>query len=350
MSSQSAVQGKGSDVYQDVGAVVIGRNEGQRLVECLIRALAQCKHVVYADSDSRDDSVSLARELGAEVVSLTSDVPLTAARGRREGLARLLQIMPDCRYVQFLDGDCLLQPDWLAAASDFLNERPEVAAVCGRRFEAHPNATFYNRLIDLEWNTPVGEADACGGDALMRVTALREAGSFRGDLLAGEEPELCTRLKKAGHHIWRLDASMTEHDAAIHSFAEWWRRARRGGIGYAQVWSVTRKIGQPLYVRQIASALFWAIALPLIVAGTAMLVRSPLPLLILPIIWIVQVIRISSRLNSPSLRFRIRAAVTMLLVKFAEAAGVIRYLLVGTGRNNATYRVTRPAAAGRSVT
>ena len=64
----------------------------------------------------------------------------------------------------------------------------------------------------------------------MRYEALSDANGFREDLIAGEEPELCLRLRQAGWEIWRLDVEMTLHDADMHRFGQWARRARRGGF------------------------------------------------------------------------------------------------------------------------
>ena len=110
---------------------------------------------------------------------LPADGQLSAARGRNAGYAELKKRFPECDAVQFLDGDCVLQPGWIDAGLTFLREHPEVAAVCGRRFEAFPDASIYNALCDQEWNTPIGEATECGGDALMRVEAFDQVGGYR---------------------------------------------------------------------------------------------------------------------------------------------------------------------------
>ena len=51
-------------------------------------------------------------------------------------------------------------------------------------------------LCDIEWNTPTGEAKACGGDFMIRKKAFKQVGGFNDTVIAGEEPELCYRLKK----------------------------------------------------------------------------------------------------------------------------------------------------------
>src|SRR5690349_20594819 len=101
------------------GVVTIGRNEGERLKRCLtsLRAVGQ---IVYVDSGSTDGSAHYARALHAHVIELNLDVPFTAARARNVGFKRLLTLCPDLSYVQFVDGDCEVNGDWLKHAAVFL--------------------------------------------------------------------------------------------------------------------------------------------------------------------------------------------------------------------------------------
>ena len=202
-----------------LGVVAIGRNEGERLRRCLSSVLPLVPATVYVDSGSTDGSNHMAVELGADVVDLDMTRPFTAARARNEGLRKLLLRHPDIAFVQFVDGDCEIVPGWLEAARDYLQDHPKHAVVCGRRRERHPDRSVYNRLCDEEWNTPVGDALSCGGDAMMRAPALQAVGGYRESMIAGEEPELCVRLRQAGWRIHRLDREMTLHDAAITHFS-----------------------------------------------------------------------------------------------------------------------------------
>ncbi len=216
-----------------LGAVVIGRNEGARLDRCL-RSLIGSAHVVYVDSGSTDGSQALADRLKVELVELDMSKPFTAARARNAGFARLIELHEQTRYVMFVDGDCEVVEGWLPKAQARLEGADRTAVVCGRRRERRPEASVYNALCDLEWDSPVGEAKSCGGDAMMRVEAFSQVGGYRDDLIAGEEPELCVRLRGAGWKIERLDAEMTLHDADMTRFSQWWRRAMRAGHAFAE--------------------------------------------------------------------------------------------------------------------
>src|SRR6266446_1639370 len=97
----------------DVGLVIIGRNEGERLVRCLQSIESYAENTVYVDSGSTDGSVSVAETAGICVVQLDTAQPFTAARARNRGFAALLTLRPNLQFVQFLDGDCELLGGWL---------------------------------------------------------------------------------------------------------------------------------------------------------------------------------------------------------------------------------------------
>lgn len=240
-----------------VGLVAIGRNEGERLKRCLRSALPQVARLVYVDSGSTDDSVAFARGLGVEVVELDTSVPFTAARARNAGVERLTLVFPEVQFVQFVDGDCELHAGWVARAVSELEARPKAAVVCGRRRERFPDASVYNRLCDIEWDTPVGKALACGGDFMVRLDAFREVGGFSPDLIAGEEPDLCFRLRQCGWEIWRVDAEMTLHDAAMTRFSQWWQRNLRSGHATAEACSRRGHVEPRLY-REVVSNVAWS--------------------------------------------------------------------------------------------
>lgn len=252
-----------------VGLVTIGRNEGQRLQQCLQAAVTQVKAIVYVDSGSTDGSVSMARSLGVEVVELDLSIPFTAARARNAGFERLMALYPDLEYVQFVDGDCELVQGWIDGAAAELTAHPELAVVCGRRRERFPDQSIYNRLCDIEWDTPVGDADACGGDALMRVRALRQVNGFNPTLIAGEEPELCVRLRQQGWKIRRIAAEMTLHDAQMMHWGQWWKRFLRAGHAYAEGAFLHGRSPQRHWSKESRSIWVWGLAVPALALGLA---------------------------------------------------------------------------------
>lgn len=218
-----------------LGAVAIGRNEGERLKNCLRSLVPVCDRVVYVDSGSSDDSVAFARSMGVIVVELDRDRPFTAARARNAGFAALAQdgVLPD--LVQFVDGDCTVEPGWLLAGRSHLQQNPGLGLVTGWRSELFPEASAYNSLFQADWHRPAGPIRTCGGDMMVRSGAFQQIGGFNPEVIAAEDDDFCLRLGKAGWGLERLPVQMTWHDAAMKSFRAWWRRSTRDGHGYAQV-------------------------------------------------------------------------------------------------------------------
>jgi glycosyltransferase involved in cell wall biosynthesis len=310
-----------------IGVVVIGRNEGERLRECLLSLAGTNAEVVYVDSGSTDGSSRLARELGADLVALDMSRPFTAARARNAGFARLDELVPDLEFVQFVDGDCQVADGWIESASAEMKREITNAAVCGRRRERYPQRSVYNLLCDLEWNTPIGEAEECGGDALIRVTAFREVGGYDAKVIAGEDSEMCMRLRRRGWRIRRIDAEMTLHDAAITRFTQWWKRTVRSGHALAE--RAALHGGSPLRdcVKQRRSVLFWGCAIPLFwLAGMTLSFVWPNLLLVGYLFLAWRIYRYRRNCDDPPRAARIYALGTVL-GKFPQFQGLLIYYL-----------------------
>lgn len=310
-----------------IAVVAIGRNEGERLKICLDSSMKTglAQVVVYVDSGSSDGSAEYARSVGCEVVELDMSLPFTAARARNAGFARAVRTVPGLSYVQFIDGDCELLPGWLAVARSALETRPQLAAVCGRLRERFPDRSVYNQMCDIEWNTAVGETKACGGIALFRASAFAASTGFLETLIAGEEPELCVRLRAAGWKIWRLDQDMALHDAAMLHFRQWWKRSMRAGYAFAEGAFLHGKPPERHWVRESRSALLWGAAIPVAIGILGAAVGWPWVLALL-LLYPLQVLRIYwyARRTLPAAGWY---ATLLVLGKFPEAMGQMKFLL-----------------------
>jgi glycosyltransferase involved in cell wall biosynthesis len=303
--------------------------------------------VVYVDSGSTDDSVALARRIGAQVVELDMSHPFSAARARNEGFARLMQVAPECGFVQFVDGDCEIVASWIDRAADELSKQPTYAVVCGRRRERHPDASVYNKLCDIEWNTPIGEARSCGGDSMMRVSAFKEAGGFNPDVVAGEEPELCFRLRDKGWKIMRLDADMTLHDAAMTRFGQWWRRNVRASHAYAQGYHIHGGTPSRFNQRQVLSNWIWGLVLPLFIVISAFFTRGISLLLLAMYPLLAARVRGHGRRRGMNNADARSWAIFIVLGKIPQALGQLKFhlrRLLGRRPQIIEYKTPSPAA------
>ena len=309
-----------------IGVVAIGRNEGQRLVDCLDSLIGKVDAIVYVDSGSDDGSQAMAREKGVHVVDLDTSIPFTAARARNAGFERLRELQCDLNYVQFLDGDCTIAAHWIATATAYLEDHPKVAVVCGQRRERFPEVSVYNMLCDLEWDTPIGQADACGGDAMIRAEALTQIHGYNPALIAGEEPEMCARLRQADWTIWRIDHDMTWHDAAMTRFGQWWKRAVRAGHAFAEVAAIHGTQWMGSWVKQVRSIWLWTVLLGLIAVapaywtyGLSLLVFGLYPL------WAVKIAIWYRRINPVPWRMALYYGIFIMIGKWALLKGMLVY-------------------------
>ena len=322
----------GSPFSGQVGIVMIGRNEGERLRRCIASTETAAARV-YVDSGSTDDSVAWARAHGVTVVELAVPPKFTAARARNAGLERLLQDHPGLRYVQMVDGDCELAPGWLDAALLALEADPQLALVFGRRRERFPERSIYNAFCDDEWNVPVGEAMAGGGDVMVRVDALTAVGGYDPMMIAGEDPDMSIRLRKAGWRLFRIDHAMTIHDAAILKFGQWWRRTERAGHAFGELADRHPGLREPDWRRQCRSILLWGGILPGLVVALALaaIAFGPIwlvPAVVVAAIWPAQMLRIANkRRRTLPLRQAVLTGVFLMIGKAAELVGLARYQL-----------------------
>jgi GT2 family glycosyltransferase len=307
------------------GVVVIGRNEGERLVRCLDSVRALAPSIVYVDSGSTDGSIAAAETRGAAVVQLDLSTAFTAARARNEGFRRLVELHPHLDYVFFVDGDCEVVYGWLETATKFLDEQPTAAAVAGFRRERYPERSIYNLLIDIEWREyPFGDVKFCGGDALMRVAAFQQVSGYRSDMICGEEPEMCVRLRAAGWRIWRLNEPMVLHDAAMYRFGQWWTRNVRGGYAFALGASLQGQSSDRHMVSESSRAWTWGLIIPLATLILALSISGWFLLLLL--IYPMQVLRLASREGQLSLRESWWHSGALVIGKFPEMLGQVKFL------------------------
>ena len=314
-----------------VGVVVIGRNEGLRLQQC-IASLPSDSQIVYVDSGSTDGSADYAAKAGCAVIELDMQLPFTAARGRNAGIFHFQSQETPPEYIQMVDGDCTLDNRWIEKAVIALDTNPKLACVFGRRREIYANASIYNRLCDAEWNVTVGFIESCGGDALFRNSSLVNVSGYRDSLIAGEEPDLCLRMQQKGWLIERISGEMTQHDAAITSIRQWWLRAVRAGHAYAEhVW-IHRSVAFHSWKIQLLRIFFWGIAMPVAAVGAVVgiMLKYVAGITVLAPVLMLYIFQFSrllwrSRKGGYSWPDASKVAGLTLLGKLAEARGILKF-------------------------
>lgn len=301
-----------------IGIVVIGRNEGTRLIKCFYSVLKANVPIIYVDSQSSDNSVAEAKKLNITTVTLNISKPLSAARARNEGFAKLTQYYPDIQYVHFIDGDCELSDDWLNSAVAVLDKQQQIAVVCGRLHEKYRNRSIYTRLADMDWYRNPGFIDACGGIATYRRSVFEQLKGFDAALIAGEEPELCARIRGKGWKILCVEDDMGTHDSAMVHFSQWWTRCVKVGFGYKSgvEWSG--------WERQYKSTLVWGGLVPIIILLNLLWTNYGLLLIA---IYPIQVLRIFLKNKDLEAYDNFIYSLFCVLAKFPQMQGVMEYFL-----------------------
>jgi len=307
----------------NLGIVIIGRNEGERLIRCIESLNEYVAYIVYVDSASTDGSVEAAKKLDVQAVNLDMSQPFTAARARNAGFETLIKTYPETEFVQFVDGDCEVLNGWLETAVTFMQTHTEVAVVNGILNERFPEKTIYNTLCDLEWKMQAGEVKSCGGNALMRVSAFEEAKGFLPKLIAGEEPELCVRLRANGWKIWHLNQAMMLHDANMTRFGQWWKRTVRAGYAFAEGADLHGTAPEYHWVAESKRAWRWGFYIPLVVLIATLI--EPFLGLILVLIYPLQMLRLSFKSKLPISKACLQSFF-FVIGKFAEVVGQFKFL------------------------
>jgi cellulose synthase/poly-beta-1,6-N-acetylglucosamine synthase-like glycosyltransferase len=312
-----------------IAVVTIGRNEGERLRRCLESILAMdypahLLDVIYVDSRSTDGSVDLAREMGVRTEVLQGQT--TAGRARNAGW-----VLADTEFILFLDGDTILHPQFVRMALPAM-EDPTIAGVWGHRRELDCKGSVYNAVFDLDWQIPPGVSLYFGGDVLVRREALLTVDGFNGDLIAGEEPDICRRMRGLGYTILHIDAPMTMHDLDMHLLRQYWRRSIRTGYAYAQVASFYDRTSDPFWRAEVRHnlirGLFWVLG-PLLSLTASILFRSTLPFLAFVLVGgcIIGRTGWSIRKKAPSLMLRFAYGSHSHLGKIPIVIGQSRFVL-----------------------
>jgi GT2 family glycosyltransferase len=316
--------------FQDMIAVVIGRNEGERLKGSL-RSVAEAGLAgVYVDSGSQDGSVANAAGLGFPVLQLDPARPFSAARARNEGLEEAIRRWPRTEYVMFLDGDCLLDPAFPGAAIATFEAEPDCAIVTGHLTERVPDASVYHRLCAIEWRSPAGRIEnfaALGGIMAGRIDAIRGVGGFNEQVIAGEDSELGVRLSLAGRSVIKIDRRMAIHDAQMTRFGEWWKRSVRAGHALAQRYALNGRSRLHDCRRELVSALLWGFAVPLLTVGLLLPTRGLSLLLLGGYAVLARRTYVHYARAGASKADAALAARFTVISKFANFIGVLRFCL-----------------------
>lgn len=315
------------DPLPPIDIVIIGINVEAFLGDCIASIRAsdypqELLTITYIDGGSRDHSIATGETAGIRVIRLDHPCP-TPGRGRNAGL-----FAATAPFVQFLDADTILNPNWFKTALACFDET--IVAVCGKRSERRPDLNVYHRIASVEWFYEQGPCRYFGGDVLARREPLAAIGGFDENLVAGEEPDLSCRLRQQGWIIWRTAADMTLHELNMTRFSQYGKRAFRSGHAYAQIGLRYLRTPEKLWARELLRISVMAALPPMILLTVGGLLGYPsIGLILALIIFLKPLGRIPDTMHRCGTRFSVSLiyALHASFIVYPQCCGMIRFLL-----------------------
>ncbi len=274
-----------------IGVIILDAGEGVS-PEAAIRSVGEGRTIVFVTPAPEDEPARVAARMGADVVRLASPA-VNPGRARNSGYRRLKALDPKLDFVQFLEADFILHVDWFRQAAAFMNRRPEVAVVDGFKKERFNEKSVVNVVGEIARRRPKGELQCTGATAFVRASAFEAAGGFRGDIPANDTDDLCLRMRRRGHHVWRIESQMGVNHARRIGLKDWWRDAKRNGYEYAHGVFLHGAPPERFRVLEQARAIIWGGAFPLfillaaIIGAVAVQVLAPMTNAIGVFLWVL---------------------------------------------------------------
>lgn len=258
-----------------VSVIIKTLNEEKRIAAAIEHALAALEtvggEVIVADSGSSDQTIEIASRYPVVIAQISPPALPSCGIGPQLGFQY-------SRYEQIclLDGDMLLDRDFLEIAAQFLADNPQVAGVTGHVQEMLTSNLEYSRRVTR--NAPenrIGTIDRMNGGGLYRRSAIDTVGYLSDRNLHGyEEFDLGIRLRSAGWKLHRLDRRFVQHFGhTLNSYrllVRRWKSKYLQGIGEL----LRASVGRPYFFQLFEELpelklwalvyLWWAISLGLL--------------------------------------------------------------------------------------
>lgn len=195
-----------------VSVVIIARNEERFIRKCITSCLGAvdgmpATEVILVDSRSTDRTIEYAQEYPVTVLTLGEGQVPSPAAGRHVGYRHA-----GGTYVLFIDGDMVLDREWIRAALPFFGRIPGLAGINGTTVDGTGGDTPPPAGPGTRPPEPAPEeVPVLNGAALFRREALDRAGCYNPFLKGAEEAELSLRLGSHGYRLVRMGIPMVCH-------------------------------------------------------------------------------------------------------------------------------------------
>lgn len=186
--------------------------------------------IVLVDSASTDRTVEIAKKYPIKILQLKYKSQFSPAAGRFIGF-----LYSRGNYIQFLDGDMVLDENWFKNAVPLLENDEQVAGVVGITTQEPYNTYHARKLSKWMESLKTGEIKYFDGANLCRRSVLQKIGSYNPYLKGHEETEFSLRITKSGYKILRLPYPQSHHLGGNERFAVFFIKKLHNNMGLGQM-------------------------------------------------------------------------------------------------------------------
>ncbi len=235
--------------FSNISIVVIGFNESKNL-DNTFKAIQRINYpkdkieIIYIDSGSSDGSTDIAKKYTSKVF-VEAKYP-SAGRNRNRGM-----IESNSEIIHFIDGDVIIDPDYLINIQGLFNEMG-VHAIVGQLGEQEP--TIYNRMAGLNNAKKVeGFTNFTSTGATYLKAPLMKVNGYDERILRGQESELGERFREAGFKIWCTIHLMGSHNYNLKNLRKYLKKYRVDGKSLVQVSLIS---GESSFIKNARTRMF----------------------------------------------------------------------------------------------
>lgn len=162
---------EGQGGFMNIAAIILTKNEEKNIVSCL-DALKWCNEIIVIDDHSGDETVSLAKKLGANVY--THSLENNFAQQRNFGLSKATR-----EWVLFVDADERVSPELSKEIESRITNHESIRqAQDPESIEGSRINGFYIRRLDNLWGRILNHGET-GNIKFVRL-AKKNAGQWKG--------------------------------------------------------------------------------------------------------------------------------------------------------------------------
>ncbi len=221
-----------------ISFIIITKNEEKKIGACIESVLKASERfdseVILVDSLSSDKTIEIAKRYPIKILQLKPYQEIFPSTARYIGFK-----YSSGRYIQFLDGDMILNSQWINNAIPIIEKNEGIAGVAGGLTQDQTKSPmlkqFSKYLEGMRVDKPV-KVRSFVGMSLFKSSVLREVGTFDPYLIAIEEGELCDRITAAGYTLLLLPFHSAHHQVSKeYSILKELKKKIRYTIGEGQV-------------------------------------------------------------------------------------------------------------------